>query len=236
MRRLLLLLIVIALPAGAPAAERRLFLSSFSRLRVEGGVAVTVTGGASPGGSVAGDDDAPDAVEVRQNGETVTVRRPLSRASGAPPANGGQPIAVTLSTPALTGVAVVGAGAVTATGMKGDRIDLSVAGTGALSVTDAEATELVATSIGDGRITVAGRATRARLVGNGSGSIKADGLDAGELFVRLDGPGEATARARYTAAITNVGLGRVTVAGNAKCTVQSVAGGPVICGAGGPAK
>lgn len=235
MRRPCLALLVLTVSAPAPAAERRLFLSSFTRLRVEGGVRVTVTGGGSPAGTVAEDDDAPDAVEVRQNGDTLTVRRPLARASGTPP-NAGGPVAVTLSTPALTAVSVVGAGAVAVAGMKGDRVDLSVAGTGEIAVVGAEATDLVATSIGDGRITVAGRAARVRLVGNGAGSIKADGLDAAELSVRLDGPGEATGRARYTATVTNVGLGRVTIAGSPRCTVQSVAGGPVTCGTAAPAR
>ena len=78
---------------------------------------------------------------------------------------------------------------------------------------------------------LAGRAGVARFVINGAGKIDADKLDAGDLTVRLDGPGGASARARYTASITNKGLGQVTVAGSPKCTVRGSRGGPVTCGA-----
>ena len=50
------------------------------------------------------------------------------------------------------------------------------------------------------------------------------------VAVLLDGPGETKAAARYTAHITNLGLGAVAVAGSPKCTVVARAGGPVACG------
>jgi hypothetical protein len=62
----------------------------------------------------------------------------------------------------------------------------------------------------------------------GPATIAADALEAGDLVVMLDGPGEIAARARYTAAVANGGLGRVTVAGTPKCRVTG--GGPVRCG------
>ena len=40
----------------------------------------------------------------------------------------------------------------------------------------------------------------------------------------------AAAQARYQAAVSLTGLGRVTVAGKPKCTVQAPAGGRVVCG------
>ena len=58
--------------------------------------------------------------------------------------------------------------------------------------------------------------------------VAATGVGAGDLVATLDGPGEIAARARYTAAVANGGLGRVTVAGTPKCRVTG--GGPVRCG------
>ena len=89
---------------------------------------------------------------------------------------------------------------------------------------------LNATVIGTGSIAVAGHVGTARLTTNGTGTIDAGALDAGELRIRLDGPGVTHGRARHTAIIDNVGLGQVTVLGNPQCTVRAAAGGPVACG------
>lgn len=224
--RIALLLLVALAAAPTSAAERRLYLASFSRLRVEGPIRVAVTTGRPPAGHVTADPRQLDAVEVRQDGETVTVR-PADAAQSQ--AAGAAPIAVTLVTPSLVAASVIGAGEVTVTAMKGAKIDLSVAGAGAITVAAADGADVDATSIGDGRLTLAGHATRARLIVNGVGAIKAAALQAAELTVRLDGPGTIDARAGLTASVSNTGLGQVTVAGNPKCTVR---GAGISCGSG----
>lgn len=224
-----LILLCLAAATAAPAAERKVFVSSFDRLRVSGPFRVDVVTGRSPSGRVVGDPRQLDGVEVRQDGNVLVVRAINGRNDEArDPA--ALPVTVTLVTPSLAAVALVGSGAVSVAGMKADRVDLSVAGTGTLGVAGADAIELNATTIGTGKITVAGRATRARFVVNGAGNLVATGLDAGELTVRLDGPGEVAARAKFIANVTNTGLGRVAVAGTAKCQVKAVTTGSVVCG------
>lgn len=231
MRRASLLLAAVA--AAAPAAERRVQVGSFERLRVEGPFAVTVATGRSPSATVSGDARRLERVEVRLNGNVLVVRA----APGADRDERGNtaPLAVTLATPALVGASVLGGGAVTVTaphsGIRAQRLDLSVAGAGEIVLAGAQAEQVSATVIGNGRIALAGRAGVARFVVNGAGKIEADKLDAGELTVRVDGPGATAARARYTATVTNTGLGQVTVAGTPKCTVRGGGGGPVTCGA-----
>lgn len=226
-----LMLLCIALSTVAPAAERKVFVSSFDRLRVNGPFRVDVVTGRSPAGRIVGDPRGLDGIEVRQEGNVVVVRASDGRGNGeSDPA--AWPVTVTLVTPSLAAVTLVGSGAVNVAGMKADRLDLSVAGTGTIGVTRADAIELTATTIGTGRITVAGRVARARVVVNGAGNVVATALDVGELTVRLDGPGDVTARARFIADVTNTGLGRVAVAGSAKCQVKAVTTGSVVCGAG----
>jgi hypothetical protein len=55
-------------------------------------------------------------------------------------------------------------------------------------------------------------------------------LTVSDLVVRLDGPGETQASARFTADLTSTGLGRIVVSGGAKCTTNAQAGGPILCG------
>lgn len=230
----LLLLLVLLLPTTARAAERKLFVSSFERIRVEGPFQVTVATGRSPAGSVTGDPRRLDAVEVRLDGTTLVVRPVIGRFEDQPRGADAAPVTVALATPVLVSAAVIGGGAVAIAGgpggIKTTRLDLSVTGAGSIALTGADVDAANAQVIGEGRVTLAGRAARARLMLNGAGRIDADKLDASELVVRVDGPGETTARARYSATVTNTGLGRVAIAGTPKCVVKSGAGGPVTCG------
>lgn len=210
--RALLPFLVLATPAFA--AERSIGIGSVDRLRVEGPIEVRVVAG-SPSVRIGGARDAIEALDVRQDGRTLAIR-PGSGVWGAP-RGGGDPVVVTLGTSALASIASIAGARITAGVAKGDRIDLSVSGTGAIAVGEAAGGELVATVIGSGTIAVAGRTARARLVVNGPGSIDAGKLDAGDLTAHVDGVGTIAGRARYTASGSNTGLGTITVAGSPKC-------------------
>lgn len=231
LRRAVLLLVTLAAPAAA--AERRVFVSSFDRIRVEGAFPVTLTTGRSPGGSITGDARSLDGVEVRQDGTTLVVRPSLDRGQTQRRADAA-PIAITLATPRLVSATLIGGGALAIVnaggGGRAERLDLSVTGAGGITLSGVDTQAATVTVIGTGAITLAGRAAKARLSVNGAGKIVADKLEAGELTVRVDGPGEVSARARYTASVTNAGLGRVVVEGGANCLVKNAAGGPVTCG------
>lgn len=229
--RLLLLLAVIATPAMAE--ERTIGIGSFDRLRVEGPFEVRVAAGSSPSARISGSRNAIGSVDIRQDGRTLVIRSGAAGVWGERPRVGNaEPLVVTLGTIQIAAITSVAGARITATAAKGERIDLSVSGTGAIQVGNATGMDVNATVIGAGSITVAGRSTRARLMANGPATIDAAGLDVGEIIVRLDGTGMITARARFTAQVTNVGLGGVNVAGNAKCTVRTPGGGPVSCGEG----
>lgn len=218
-------------PAVASAADRSIGIGSFDRLRVDGPFLVTVTTGRSPGARISGKSAGILDVEVRNEGGTLTVRRATTgrwTEQGAPSAS--EPVTVALSTPALTGAAVVGGGKVTIDRMKGVRVDLSVTGPGAITLAALDAEEARAQLIGSGSLTVAGKATTVRLTTNGPGTIDAARLDAGDLVVGLDGLGETSARARYSAQVSSTGLGTISIAGRPKCVVRALSSAPITCG------
>lgn len=215
-----LLLPLLLIAASAPAAERRVDLSSFDRLRVEGPFRVTMTTAPSPRGTLSGDAVALRQVEAQVMGSTLVVRR-----SGG----GDAPVTLTIAAPPLAGVAVIGGAQVSVQALKGRALAVSVTGTGEVRIGRAEGDQLAAILFGPARLTIdGGRVSKARLAATGPATIAADALEAGDLTVTLDGPGEIAARARYTATIANGGLGKVTLAGTPKCRVTG--GGPVRCG------
>ncbi len=221
--------------------SRTVSVGSFDRVRVEGPFEVRVTIG-SPRATITRKGGADD-VAVRVDGTTLSVRKGTggwgeqrggssggSSGGGSGGGGGAGPIVVTLSTPGLTSASVAAGGRLTIAKMRGMRVEVTVSGNGSLSVAAADTDQLNATVIGGGQMTLAGRAARARLVTSGPGAIDASGLVVDDLTVHLDGVGETKAAARYTAQVTNSGLGSVTVTGNAKCRVDAAAGGPVVCG------
>jgi hypothetical protein len=224
-RLALLPLVLSAVPATG--AEKRVAVGSFDRVRVNGPFEVTYAVG-SPNARLSGDRQVIERVEMRVDGTTLTIR---NRQGGdeRSVASQSEPVKVTLSSPSLTSAAVFAGGRLSATQLRGTRVDLSISGAGTVAVADVAADQLNATVIGTGTVTLAGRAARARYVMNGAGRIDAGKLDAGDVSVLLDGPGEIAAAARYDARITNTGLGAVSIAGTPRCTVRARGGGPVAC-------
>ena len=207
-------------------------VGSFDRVRVEGPFDVRVTIG-SPRATITGPRGSDD-VTVRVDGTTLSVRKGTGGWGEQPRRGGGAgPVVVMLSTPGLTSASVAAGGRLTIARMRGMRVDVTVSGNGSLALAAAETDQLNATLVGGGQMTLAGRAARARLITSGPGTIDAAGLVVDDLTVHLDGVGETKAAARYTAQVTNSGLGSVTIAGNAKCRVDAAAGGPVVCGKAG---
>ncbi len=234
MRRLLLLLALLPLPASA--ADRTVSVTSFTRVRVEGPFVVEVRTGVSPSARASGDADAVERIDLRQSGETLIVRPGAGGWGERPAGVATRPIAVMLGTPRLDGVAISADAQVSAGAMKGPRVDLSVTGAGKLSVERVDADQLVATVVGPGAVDLAGKATSARMMVNGEGAIAAPDLIAGDLTTRIEGVGAVTAGARFTANVTTTGLGRVTVLGTPECQIRAPAGGTVICGRRAPAR
>jgi hypothetical protein len=230
--RALALLAAVALPVTpALAAERTIGIGSVDRLRVDGAFEVRVAGGTSPSVRVQGDRDAIDAVEVRQEGTSLLVRRGAG-VWGERPRDGAaaaDPVTVLVGTPALATVNSVAGARVTVTGMRADRVDLAVTGAGAIAATGIAATDVNATVVGAGTIAAAGRTVRTRLTASGPGGIDAAQLEAGDAIVRLEGVGQVRARARYTAQVSNIGLGSIEIAGPAKCVIRGQSAGPIRC-------
>ena len=226
-----LIALALLLPATAHAADRKVGIGSFDRLRITGPFQVNVATGRAPMATVSGDPRAIEGVELHTDGSTLAIRMRAGVAGEPVRAGVTTPIVVTLATPTLGSVAVIGGAKVTVGAMKADRIDVSLAGSGSLAIAATDTAELSATAIGAGSIAVrGGRVSRARYVVNGPGGIDAGAVDAGDIVVRIEGLGETKAHARYTADVSNAGQGSVTIGGNPKCTVRGVPGGTIACG------
>lgn len=233
MLRRFIILALIASAAPAHAADRSYVVTNFDRIRVDGPFSVRVevgTGGAAA--SASGDERTLGDLDISVEGTTLTVRKGSQGWGERGETRGPSPV-VTLRTPAVRGATVVGGAKLTLSGrVRTNRFDVQVTGAGTIDATGVDADDVVVTVIGNGNVTLAGRAARARFSTNGGGTIAATALDAGDVLALMDGAGETRASARYTADLTNRGLGLITISGSPKCTVRGQSTGPIQCGAG----
>ena len=231
MIRALLVFALLLFAAPASAADRAFTVTNFDRIRVEGPFEVQVTIANNGAAAKArGEPNVLDNLSIEVQGGTLIVRKGSSGWGERGKVDGPAPV-ITLTAPALRGASVIGGGKVTIAGnVRTVRLDLQVSGNGSIDVRGIDADDTNVTMIGAGNVALAGKSARARLQTNGAGVIAAIPLMVGNLIVRLEGPGETQVSARLTADLTSTGLGRIVVAGNAKCIVRAQAGGPILCG------
>ncbi|MDF2493492.1 MAG: hypothetical protein K0S66_426 [Sphingomonas sp.] len=217
-------------PVPALAADRVFSVGSFERVRVDGPFEVRIVTGESPGATASGDRQLIERIAIAVNGGTLSVRLGTGGWGETFRADNATPPVIILRTPRLGTLAVSAGARVTVNRLASQKVDVSLAGSGSVVAERIDADQFSASLVGAGTITAGGQANRARLITDGPGVIDASKLAVKDLTVLLTGPGETRAAARYTASVTNAGLGKVTVAGNATCTVRAAGGGPVSCG------
>ncbi|WP_343517999.1 DUF2807 domain-containing protein [Sphingomonas sp.] len=227
MRAVLLIPLALFAAGAAPAPEeRRVLLTGFDRIRVDGPFAVHVVAG-SPAATVSGDRRAVERVSVRNQGGVLVVSRNIQTSDGW---SGNEALAtVTVAVPRLRTANINGGGKLEIDRIEGQRVELGVNGAGSLNVAQIAADQLVTTLTGTGLIKLgAGTARTARFMNYGAGSIDATGLAVNDLTVHSQSAGDASFTARFTAALSVLGTGAVRVAGNAACKIAGP--GPASCG------
>jgi hypothetical protein len=230
-RTLPLALLAFAAAAPAAAAERSYSVTDFDRVQVEGPYSVTVTTGRSSAARAEGSTQAIDRVSVEVLGSTLRVR-PNRSSWGGYPGEGSGPVRLVLATRDLRAAAVVGSGSLDVDRAKGLRVDLSVNGSGRLSVAAVDADNLVVGLLGGGRIALAGRARQLKATVQGSGDLAAAGLATDDAQILSDTAGTVTVGVARSAKVTATGAGDVEIVGEPSCTVEAKGSGAVRCGRG----
>lgn len=225
MRRLAALLPLALLSAAAPADEqRRVLLTGFERIRVDGPFTVRVVEG-PPAATITGDRRAIERVSVRNQGSVLVVG--VSAATFEGWRGSGEAAAITVSVPRLRGASINGGGKLEIDRIAGQRVDFGVNGAGSLIVNAITADDVATTLTGTGSIRLGGSTRNARFMTYGAGSIDATGLSVSDLVVHSQSAGDSRFTARFTAQLSALGSGSIRVEGNATCRISGP--GPVSC-------
>lgn len=214
-------------PAALHAEERRVMVTSFDRVRVEGPFTVDIRSGGSPGVTTRGAARALDGVEIRVEDRTLVIRS-SPNGWGGWPGDRTEAASVSVVTPRLVDLTVSGSGSARADKLQGLQVGVSLTGSGRVEVARIEADRLDAVLAGSGGLTLAGTARTAKLANTGVGTIEAAGLAVRDLNLQSESAGDTRAAASETARVAAMGTGSVVVAGNAACTSAGTA--PIRCG------
>lgn len=227
MRRALLILPLALLGAGAAPApeERRVMLTGFERIRIDGPFAVRVVAG-PPSATITGERGAAERISVRNEGGLLVVGVSNRTWEGWRDKDG--TATVTVAVPRLRAANVNGGGKLDIARIEGQRVELGVNGAGSLSVGSIAADQLAVTLTGTGLVKLdSGTVRGARFMSYGAGSIDAAGVTVSDLTVHSQSAGDSRFTARFTASLSVLGTGAVRVEGNAACRIAGP--GPASC-------
>lgn len=217
---------------GASAAERRYTLSTFDKVRIDGDVAVEIVSGAAPSALAIGDPRALDALTVRVQGGTLSIRRARAsqlterrKQSGTPDA---LPL-VRLSARAVQSLMLQGHGSVRIDRLTGARPNATLNGSGSIDIGVVQADALALNVSGSGSLKAAGTATSARAVMLGDGLIEATGLSLSSLDLFGEGPVRARMTVDGPARISVMGDAQIEIGGQSKCIIRQSAANAIAC-------
>lgn len=140
----------------------------------------------------------------------------------------GGPATITVTMPAPRSLTLSGPGYLTADALA-SKADIVIAGSGRIKAPAMAVDALCVTIAGSGSIKGGGTAGRLEVSVAGSGSARLDDLRVDEADIDIAGSGSVTFACDGTVNATIVGSGNVTVRGRARCQVQSMGSGSLIC-------
>lgn len=172
--------------------------------------------------SLQGDDETKEGVRFLVEEDTLYILRDDLCGPGEDRAT----ISVTM--PAPSKITIAGAGEL-ATSTLAKEAEVLIAGAGQLSVLDIDIDELDVTIAGSGHFTAGGKVEELELSVAGSGIAEMSGLMVGKAGIDIAGSGNSTFACDGEVEAHIMGSGNVTVRGSARCRVQSMGAGCLVC-------
>ena len=214
-----LLMAACLLATPAAAATRNFGINSYDRVRVDGPFKVRLTTGKAPFARASGGPAALEGVKIEVQGRTLVVKASQS-AWGGYPGQGTGPVEIELGTHELTAAWLNGSGTLHIDRVKALSFDLSVQGSGAAGIAQADIDQLRIAVGGTGTALVAGRSGKLTAVVRGVSTLDSTKLVAKDATIAAEGPANVMANVSNAAKVDGSGVATVTLSGNPACTAR----------------
>ena len=219
------------LSGPAAAAEKRYGLTSFETIEVGTDVDVEVVTRAPVSAVATGSTDALDrlTLETRDGRLVIGEKKYAGDENRRTPPG---PVTIRINAANLRAATLAGAGSLRIDRLKGARVTIGLRGPGRVSVDAIDADRLSVAMIGNGTMTLAGKAKQGQMTLSGAGVVDAGRLSVDDLVSDSEGAGDHILSAVKTVAVTTRGVGKTVVLGRPACTVRNLGSGTVSCGPG----
>ncbi|WP_257548019.1 head GIN domain-containing protein [Sphingopyxis sp. DBS4] len=219
------------LSGAATAAEKRYGLTSFETIEIGTDVDVEVVTRAPVSAVATGSTDALDrlTLETRDGRLVIGEKKYAGDENRRTPPG---PVMIRINAANLRAATLAGAGSLRIDRLKGARVTIGLRGPGRVSVDAIDADRLSVAMIGNGTMTLAGKAKQGQMTLSGAGVVDAGRLSVDDLVSDSEGAGDHILNAVKTAAVTTRGVGKTVVLGRPACTVRNLGSGTVSCGPG----
>lgn len=230
MRTFLLAAALCAIAAPAAAATRNFGITSFEKVRVDGPFKVRLTTGVAPFARATGSQAALDRVAIDVQGNTLVVHNSLDSWGGYPGQDTG-PVEIVLGTHDLSAAWLNGSGTLAIDRVKGLSFDLSVQGSGAGEIGQANVDQLNVSVAGTASARLAGQVAKITAVIRGISSLDASGLSSKDASLGADGAATIAADVSNSVTVDAKGPATVRLSGGPSCTLR-VSGSTSVSGCG----
>lgn len=207
-----------ALAAPAAGATRNFGVSGFTKIRVDGPYKVTISTGVPVFARASGTPAAIDRVAIDVRGDTLIVQ-PNPSWGGFPGVDPG-PVEVSIGTHELTNALLMGPGSLAIDKVRGFSFALSIQGSGAGEIGDANADQLTVTLNGSANAKLSGRAGKLSVFVRGISSLNSDALTTPNAAISAEGTATVDAKVTQTARIDAAGPATIRLSGQPSCTVK----------------
>ena len=218
MRTFLVFAALAAIAAPAGAASRNFGITSFEKVRIDGPFKVKLTTGVAPFAKASGSQAALDRVAIEVRGDTLVVHTSLDASGYAGKDQG--PVEISLGTHDLFAAWVNGSGVLSIDHVKGLKFGLSVQGSGAGEIGQANVDQLSVTVMGSANARLAGDAGKLIAVIRGISSLDASALSAKDATLGADGSATIAADVSNSVTVDASGPATVRLSGTPACTLR----------------
>lgn len=220
--RSFLIIAALAVGTAAPvsAANRTLGITSFEKLRVEGPYKVTIRTGVAPYARAVGDQAALDRITVEMRNNVLIVRNERPTAGSYTSTDRGA-VSIELGTHDLSSAWLTGSGSLAIDRVRGLSFDLSVQGSGAAEIGQAEVDRMSVSLFGTATARLAGRTDRLTATVRGVSSLDAAALPASDGVIVAEGAATISATIRDSAKVDADGPASIALTGRPSCTIRA---------------
>ncbi|MCM8557877.1 GIN domain-containing protein [Sphingomicrobium sediminis] len=218
---LLLCTLLLATPAGAQPrqVDRNYTVTGYDRIRIDGGLSVSLVTNTSPFARASGTAAALDGLDIRVEGRTLIIRQDSSNWSGFAEERE-VPVTIEVGTHEIEQAWVVGAGSLSIDRVRGLEFGAAVQGSGQLHISELDVDQIDITLNGAASARLGGEVEDATFLVRGVSALQAADLEVTDLTLGVDGAGVVVIGETREARIEAIGPGDITIGGRPACTAR----------------